>query len=206
MRFVAISDTHGYHDRVQIPDGDVLLHSGDCTNGGRLQELEDFNRFLERLPHTHKIVIAGNHDFCLERQPDAATPLLTAATYLFDSSIEIEGVKIYGSPWQPEFFDWAFNLPRGPVLARKWAEIPADTDILMTHGPPFGILDMTTRGEAVGCADLLERLGQLSVKVHLFGHIHEAYGEVVDGATRYLNASAFDHIRGRLNPAWVFDL
>lgn len=206
MRFVALSDTHGFHPRIEVPDGDVLLHAGDCTNQGRLHELEDFNRFLEGLPHTHKVVIAGNHDFCFERQPEESAQILTAATYLLDGAVEIEGIKIYGSPWQPEFFDWAFNLPRGPELARKWAAIPGDTDILMTHGPPQGILDETSAGDAVGCADLLERLADLSVKVHLFGHIHEGYGEEVRGGTRYLNASILDHIKRRLNRPWVFDL
>lgn len=206
MRLVALSDTHGYHDQIEVPDGDILIHTGDLTNRGRLEEVIDFNRFLEGLPHRHKVVIAGNHDFCFERTPQEAEVLLTACHYLRDQSLELEGWKLYGSPWQPEFFDWAFNLPRGPALAEKWAEIPQDTDILMTHGPPMGCLDRTSRGEDVGCEALAERLDQLQVKVHVFGHIHEAYGHELRGKTRTYNASILNHLERRLEKPWVIEL
>ncbi len=206
MRFVVLSDTHGFHSKLQVPDGDVLLFAGDFGQRGVEPELLSFNRFLEGLPHRHKIVIAGNHDFCFESEPERSKDLLSAATYLCDEAVEVEGHKVYGAPWQPRFCDWAFNLPRGPELAEKWALIPADTDILLTHGPPEGILDRTFDGRHVGCADLHARLRQLKVKVHLFGHIHESYGTSESDGTVFYNASIWNHFHRRLNQPWVFDL
>jgi len=89
----------------------------------------------------------------------------------------IEGVKFYGSPWQPRFFDWAFNLDRGEEIKKKWDLIPMDTDVLITHGPPYGILDLTHEGEKVGCEELMKAVLRVQPKIHIFGHIHEAYGE-----------------------------
>src|SRR6516162_4664118 len=154
-RIVCVSDTHGRHREINIPDGDVLVHAGDLTVHGYLDELREFNAWLGTLPHRHKVVIAGNHDFCLQEQRERARPLLTHAVYLEEEAAEICGLMVYGSPWQPWFGGWAFNLHRGPELAAVWAKIPAGTDVLITHGPPAGILDQTRRGDAVGCADLL---------------------------------------------------
>jgi Icc-related predicted phosphoesterase len=85
--------------------------------------------------------------------------------------------------------DWAFNLQRGPALREKWALIPEGTDVLITHGPPFGILDWTARGERVGCEDLLEAVRRVKPRLHVFGHIHEGYGEHEQDGTRFVNAS-----------------
>ncbi len=179
-KIVAISDTHALHEKMgQIPDGDILIHAGDLTNHGELSDVQSFNKWLGALPHKHKVVIAGNHDFCFEKRASQARSLITNAHYLEDQALTIMGVKIYGSPWQPWFYDWAFNLRRGPALAAVWAKIPLDTDVLVTHGPPFGILDCTVGKEQVGCADLLARIQDLpQIKCHIFGHIHEAYGAV----------------------------
>ncbi len=206
MRIVAISDTHGYHDRVSIPEGDLLIHGGDLSNSGTLIEMERFNAFLEKLPHPHKVVIAGNHDFALERQAPEAEKLLTACHYLKDRQVVVEGLKIYGSPWQPWFFDWAFNLRRGSPLAEKWAQIPNDTDILVTHGPPQGILDLTHDGRRVGCEELAKRVQEVRPQAHIFGHIHEAYGSLERYGTTFYNASLYNHFEKRYQPAWVFDL
>lgn len=186
---VCVSDTHGFHDQTDVPDGDILLHAGDLTKHGHLGDATDFNQWLGTLPHRHKIVIAGNHDFCFQREPDRARARLTNAIYLQDEAATIEGFHFYGSPWQPWFFDWAFNLERGPEIAAKWALIPDNTDILITHGPPLGFGDKTVRGEAVGCADLLDRIRVVKPKLHVCGHIHEAAGVVRDGATLFVNAS-----------------
>jgi Icc-related predicted phosphoesterase len=112
------------------------------------------------------------------------------AIYLQDEPVEIEGLKFYGSPWQPWFLDWAFNLERGESLRKVWARIPEDTDVLVTHGPPHGILDRTTRGEPVGCEDLRARVEELRTPLHLFGHIHEGYGTERRGQTLFVNASS----------------
>lgn len=189
MRVVCISDTHGLTADLQVPDGDLLLHAGDLTGGGSLAEIAAAHAFLTRLPHRHKIVIAGNHDFGFEREPAAARALMTDCIYLQDESVEIEGLRIWGSPWQPWFYDWAFNLERGPALAAKWDQIPADTDILITHGPPRGQGDVTISGESVGCDDLLAAVQRVRPRWHVFGHIHEGFGtNTVDGTT-FINAS-----------------
>ena len=190
MRIIAISDTHGLHEALAIPEGDVLVHAGDVTSHGAVEELVAFNEFLGRLPHRYKLVIAGNHDWCFEQQPELCARLLTNAIYLQDAAITIEGVKFYGSPWQPWFMDWAFNLPRGPELARRWARIPEDTDILITHGPPLGFGDRVGGEERVGCEDLLRRVREVRPKLHLFGHIHEDGGLWAEGATTFVNVTS----------------
>lgn len=189
MRIVVVSDTHFMHGRVDIPDGDVFVHCGDCLGHGALEELEALDDFLGQLPHRHKILIAGNHDWCFEREPEAARRLVGNAIYLEDEAIELDGIKFYGSPWQPWFCDWAFNLQRGEPLRKVWAKIPEDTDVLITHGPPHGVLDRTISGEPVGCEELIGRVRAVKPKLHLFGHIHEGYGhEELDG-TVFVNAS-----------------
>lgn len=189
MKFVLISDTHGLHDYLDVPDGDVLLHAGDCSKSGKHEQIEDFNRFLGELPHPHKIIIAGNHDFGFEQRPAETQALITNATYLEDEAVTINGVKIYGTPWQPEFHNWAFNLPRGAALKEKWDLIPADTDILITHGPPKNIGDRTFMGKHVGCDELTKRVKEIQPKIHLFGHIHENAGQWQMDDTLYINAS-----------------
>lgn len=185
---VAISDTHGLHRSLTIPEGDILVHAGDITRSGELETVVDFNEWLGTLPHQHKIVIAGNHDFCFERDPQRSRALLTNCIYLQDESLTVQGIKFYGSPWQPWFFDWAFNLKRGPEIREKWNLIPADTDVLITHGPPFGYGDQTARGEKVGCQDLLQVVERLKPRLHVFGHIHEGYGTSTTESTTFMNA------------------
>jgi Icc-related predicted phosphoesterase len=189
---VALSDTHGYHRDLEVPDGDLLIHAGDLTLSGRLEEVAVFNTFLSGLPHPHKVVIAGNHDWCFEREPERARALLTAATYLEDEAVRVAGLKIYGSPWQPWFLDWAFNLPRGRRIAARWALIPDDTDVLVTHGPPHGIGDETYAGHSVGCEDLLDRVRQVRPHLHVFGHIHEGRGTWRREGTVFVNASTWE--------------
>jgi Icc-related predicted phosphoesterase len=189
VTIVAISDTHGFHDELELPPGDILVHAGDFTRGGTFEELAAFNAFLQRQPHPHKVVIAGNHDWCFQRAPQQARALLSAATYLQDEAVQVCGLRFYGSPWQPWFLDWAFNLPRGEALAEKWAQIPADTEVLLTHGPPAGICDSTYDDRCTGCEDLLARVRQLRPRLHVFGHIHESRGRWEEGGTIFINAS-----------------
>jgi len=189
LRIVCLSDTHGLHSQLEVPEGDILLHGGDLTRMGQLDQLSEAADWLRSLPHRYKIVIAGNHDFCLEQQPQKAEALLAGLTYLKDQLCHCEGLKIYGSPWQPWFHDWAFNLRRGEPLRKVWAQIPTETDIVITHGPPQGILDRCYDGREVGCQDLLERLEVVRPRLHVFGHIHEAYGQRQVEGTLFVNAS-----------------
>lgn len=205
---VTISDTHGRHERVDVPDGDILIHAGDLTRGGLKTELKDFNEYLGRLPHDHKLIIAGNCDAAIEDNPDQARQILDNATYLQDDAVDIEGLTFWGSPWQPEFLNMAFNLKRGDELADKWAAIPEETDVLITHGPPRGILDETSSGDAVGDTALRDRIREVRPGLHVFGHIHEAAGvEHVDGTT-FVNtacasAGAGPRILEREDGDWV---
>ena len=188
MRLVLLSDTHGLHDHLLVPDGDVLIHAGDFTLHGDLAEVREFDNFLARMPHPHKLVIAGNHDFCFENNPDEARKLLRNALYLEDSGCEIGGYYFWGSPWQPWFMDMAFNLDSETALGKKWEAIPAATDVLITHTPPRGILDLTSLGEEVGCSALAQALQSHDLLVHVFGHIHEGYGIYRHDTTTYVNA------------------
>jgi predicted phosphohydrolase len=206
MRIVCLSDTHDLHDQLQVPDGDLLLHAGDATMRGSEAQIRAFDRWLATLPHRHKVVIAGNHDWAFERTPAAARSWLRAATYLEDSEVTVDGVRIWGSPWQPWFYDWAFNLERGPAIAAKWDRIPAGIDVLVTHGPPAGILDRTDQGDAVGCADLLAAVRRVRPKLHVFGHIHEAYGTLEQDGVRFVNASNCSVRYRPVQPPIVVDL
>lgn len=192
MKLVLISDTHGLHDDVDVPnDGDVLIHGGDITRHGRLEEVEDFADWMGIRRQRHKIVIAGNHDRCLQEDNEAARQHLTTATYLQDSGTTIDGLEFWGSPWTPQFFDWSFMLPRGEPLARKWAMIPESVDVLVTHGPPKGILDTAHLGKETGCAALRERVFEIQPRLHVFGHIHEARGRVERAGIQFVNASCY---------------
>lgn len=189
LRLVCISDTHGHHGHVALPAGDVLVHAGDFSRRGRLDEVTEFARWFVDQPHPHKIVVAGNHDFLCERDPALVRQLFAGAHYLEHEAVSVAGLAVFGSPWQPWFHDWAFNLRRGAALAAKWAEVPAGVDLLVTHTPPLGCLDRTARGEEVGCGDLAAALPRIAPRVHVFGHIHEAYGTASDAGRLSINAS-----------------
>ncbi|MFN0179911.1 MAG: metallophosphatase domain-containing protein [Gemmatimonadales bacterium] len=211
MRIVLISDTHGWHRRIgPVPDGDLIVHAGDCTKRGNVEDTRDFLEWFGALPHPRKVMIAGNHDFLFERDPARAESLIPPeVTYLRDAGTEVGGIRIWGSPWQPWFHDWAFNLERGDELAAKWRLIPGDTDLLVTHGPPHGTLDQTIDRppRSVGCEALTARLAELpGVRLHVFGHIHEAYGEERREGRHYVNASICDVRYRPVNPPIVTDL
>jgi Icc-related predicted phosphoesterase len=193
MRFVAISDTHGKH-QFDLPPGDVILHAGDVSSRGLKAEVEGFLDWFSSLDFAYKIFIAGNHDFFFENASQSEIQALIPDNliYLNDSGVEIDGIKIWGSPIQPWFYDWAFNRQRGPAIQKHWDLIPEDSDIVITHGPVFGIHDRTASGQLVGCEDLLPVIQRIAPKVHLCGHIHEAYGTKQVGETLYINASILD--------------
>jgi predicted phosphodiesterase len=234
VRFVCISDTHGrtdgQHRPIDIPDGDVLVHCGDFTQTGKLGEVRAFCEWFGRLPHRRKLLIAGNHDLTLHGETYAQTgarfghPEATSSAretcaearrligaipnceYLFDSGTSVEGVSVWGSPWQPWFHDWAFNLERGEPCREKWRLIPTGTDVLLTHGPPMGHGDLTSSQQRAGCLDLLEEVQRrIRPQYHVFGHIHEGYGATTDGTTIFLNASTCTLQYRADNPPLVFD-
>ncbi|MCU0434118.1 MAG: metallophosphatase domain-containing protein [Bacteroidia bacterium] len=208
MKFLAISDTHGQHDKLQLPPADAIIHAGDISSRGRESEVADFLRWFSKLDYKYRIFIAGNHDFFFEKNPAEKVKQFIPdnVIYLNDSGITIEGIHIWGSPISPWFYDWAFNRHRGSDIDKHWQLIPADTDILVTHGPVYGLLDKVTRGEEVGCKDLLRKVQEIKPAVHLCGHIHEAYGQINAGDTLFINASVLDEDYRMKNAPVIFEL
>jgi len=201
---VLISDTHTKHYEIDAqlkeiygnhPDA-IIVHAGDISYRGRKWEVEEFTEWYSGLPFKHKIMIAGNHDFLFEDSPEAAKDILDrigpGIIYLNDSGVELEGLKFWGSPVTPWFHDWAFNRVEEKIN-EHWDLIPVDTNILITHGPPYLTLDATKSGLRVGCPELANKIKELSdLKVHVFGHIHEADGVVEKDGVIYVNASILD--------------
>jgi Icc-related predicted phosphoesterase len=192
----------------KLPGGDILIHSGDITSLGRKDEVKRFIKWFSKQEYKYKVFIAGNHDMtfdsekllrdklahfegrdrtdydteCAEGKPEWLTDILnnldSNVFYLENSSIDIEGIKIWGSPITPSFgYGWAFNKDRGHDINEVWNTIPMDTDIVITHGPIYGYCDRTSNTNTnVGCADLYHRLHEVKPHLHFSGHIHEAYG------------------------------
>jgi Icc-related predicted phosphoesterase len=200
-RITFISDTHTKHEKLTgfLTGGDMLIHAGDLTSRGYITEIENFMKWYDNINnYDTKVFIAGNHDFGFQDENQKLRGLLTGyknIDYLEDELMMVgedydNMVKIWGSPWQPEFHNWAFNLPRGEKIKEKWDMIPVDTDILITHGPPMGKLDYVPYDNInVGCEELMMRVSEIKPKIHVFGHIHEGHGYVFDGTTHYINAA-----------------
>ena len=218
MRITLISDTHTRHGlidpKVDLPGGDLLLHAGDIMNSGyNKNDIKDFCHWFNLLEqYEHKVFIAGNHDRMFEDNPEAAKEIYSSykwINYLQDEWLEVDGIKIYGTPWQPEFYSWAFNLPKGgPGLMSKWEAIPEDTDILITHGPPQEILDASGppyNEPLLGCALLRERVDEIKPKIHVFGHIHGSYGYKFLNGTHFFNASILNEDYKYTNKPVTFD-
>jgi predicted phosphodiesterase len=202
MKITCISDTHNKHGQIPLrylAGGDMIIHSGDMTGTGTRQGVIAFLNWFSALPYTYKILIAGNHDWYFERAPiDDIEDLLSKypdVSYLNDSGIEVEGFKIWGSPVQPWFCNWAFNR-KGEVIQPHWDMIPLDTNILITHGPIYGYLDLTLEGDVTGCPRLLNKVKELNdLRLHVCGHIHEAYGRYIySDKTEFVNASVVDRL------------
>jgi predicted phosphodiesterase len=216
VRFVAISDTHEQENFLDLPEGDILLHMGDFTMNGCEGAIKRFNKWLGGLDFSHKIVIAGNHELTLDDtlctnkyaavDVEKFKSLLTECTYLEDSSIIVEGYKIWGSPHTPKCGNWAFSYQRGQEARIQWSFMENDVDILMTHGPPYGIGDRNDSGLKVGCVALRDRVKEVKPFIHVYGHIHEDRGLRVCDKTVFINACSVDHLYRPVYKPWVFDL
>ena len=218
MRIVCISDTHSLHEQMlhPLPKGDILIHAGDISNKGGEKDVTNFIHWFQNIEgYDLKIFVSGNHDFCFERVTlphhkhdyDWLRNLMSPENlsqsdvlYLQDYHVTFvteefsTPLSIYGSPWQPWFYDWAFNLPRmGQELYEKWAGIPIGADILITHGPPNGFGDLVNNwrqpNQNVGCELLRNRIEEINPILNVFGHIHEGYGVYNNGKTTFVNAS-----------------
>ena len=200
MKILFISDTHKLHRKLKnLPEADLLIHGGDVSQTGADHEVEDFIRWFSGLNYKHKVFIAGNHDFYLEElSVERIRKMLPENTYyLCNNGITIEGINIWGSPITPTHHNWAFNRDRGNAIRKYWKMIPQNTDILITHGPPSGILDNVQQKESVGCRDLYNVIRKVKPCYHLFGHIHEEYGTINIDNTTFINGSIMN---GELPP------
>lgn len=236
LKVSLISDTHGKHNQIvtsksirnskqslDLPGGDVLIHAGDFMNTGYYKtEAIDFLEWFDGIDnYDTKIFIAGNHDRMFEDNPNWALGTLTGyktIEYLQDdwAGMYYDGpngdhpediVRIYGSPWQPEFHNWAFNLPRnGEEMKARWDAIPDNIDILVTHGPAFGYLDIPDgQNIRVGCEMLRHRVDVIRPKIHVCGHIHSSWGHYFNGHTHFFNASVLDERYMYAHQPWNFE-
>ena len=212
ITIVGIADTHMSHEDVKVPPGDILVVAGDFSGHGTLQDIAVFNTWLGTLPHEHKLVVAGNHDLAAEHNCLAVRSIFTNATYLDEESATVRGIKFYGCPWTPEFFDWAFMYPRdGRMGQRIWQRVPEDTNVLITHGPPTGasisrVKDSYSRpGRECGCGLLRVRILELpNLKASFHGHIHSGHGKELVGKTTCMNVSVMDERYEVVNPGTSF--
>lgn len=200
-----ISDTHTKHEKLNgfLPGGDILICGGDISSRGNITEIEYFLKWFDNIDnYDFKVFIAGNHDFGFENDYEKLIGLLTGyknVEYLQDERMDLwddedQQLVIYGTPWQPEFFNWAFNLPRdGEELKAKWDLIPSDVDILITHGPAYGFVDQVKgKEEHLGCKLLSKRIEEVKPRIHVCGHIHSGNGITLTNDTSYFNASVLD--------------
>jgi Icc-related predicted phosphoesterase len=225
LTVVCISDTHGYHDGLKLPAGDVLIHAGDCTNDIGQYALRIFLRWLEEQPFEHKVMVAGNHDGAFEKWPDPATAMVKevapSVAYLQDSGVNIKGFNFWGSPYTPTFMDWYLMRDRGGEIKRHWDMIPDGTDVLVTHGPPHGICDLSNNinfatgkpfDDHLGCEELRKAVERVNPILHVFGHIHGSGGkwrQVLDAReirTTFINASIMDEAYIPSHKPFVYEL
>lgn len=221
---MAISDTHNRHEYVKIPECDILLHCGDYSGMGYKHEVIKFYKWLNEQPAKYKISIQGNHELYFEKNPEEMKKIALEncpGVYLLDNeSVIIEGINIYGTPWTPYFFNWAYNGARNeseaalyniPLLKPIMDKIPEDTDILLTHGPPWGILDEIVSpsgapsGRFVGCQDLYNRVKIVKPDLHFFGHIHCGYGNKRQYGIDFYNVCICDENYQPNNPITIVE-
>lgn len=220
MRIVVIGCSHGRHLNLDIPPGDALIHTGDYSRRGDRSDAIDFLKWFEKQPHPIRAFLGGNHDGHSEEHPEDFAALIEqyapSCYYLHDRTLELGGLKWHGSNYTPAFFDWWWNAERGPVIAAEWDKIPTDTQILITHGPAHGHLDLVPaeyvqngRDRHQGCHDLRRTIDERlkSLKLHAFSHLHSqgCQTEVVSGVA-YVNGAVVGEdykVRGQIQ---VIDL
>lgn len=208
LRFVAISDTHSKHPDIRLPGGDVLVHAGDISSRGTKEEIRQFLKWFDSQPFPFKVFIAGNHDFYLESatQPEIEALIPPGVVYLKDSGVVIGSTRLWGSPYTPVFFNWAFNKKRGASIRQHWDLIPMDTDVLITHGPVYGFLDTLSNDQHAGCQDLLRKVLLTKPRAHVCGHIHESWGTIQRSGIRFVNAAQVNDRYELVHSPIVFDV
>jgi Icc-related predicted phosphoesterase len=211
MKVAAISDTHG-RQNWEIPNCDVFIHAGDMTAQGSLQETAVFAVRLQKAMEcasgpAHAIIVPGNHDQCFETWPQAARELFGENVHVLqDEPLVLEGITFYGSPWTPPFMLWHF-MAEESRLAMLYRNVPASVDVLVTHGPPHGILDPGWKVPHAGSTALAQAIDGREVGHHVFGHLHGAGGRMIhNGRTTFYNVAACDEAYKLINQPRVFEV
>ena len=205
MKIVALSDTHGKHRQIEIPDGDILIYAGDFEIRNNL-DLFEMSEWLNELPHKRVVAIFGNHDFTEHSEIKYMKQMFERVNLLFNESIEIDGLKIWGSPYSPFFNNWAWMQPDN-MLKEIWDTIPLETEILVTHTMPYGILDgVLPRMQSVGSLTLKDAVKRVHPYIQIGGHLHESYGQYTDGKTDYYNVSVLDEQYQVANPVTIIEV
>lgn len=187
MKIITISDTHGCHRELNLPKGDMLLHAGDICNMGNKDDVNDFIEWFSELNFKYKIFIRGNHDWDLINNKSLVPEKLPDnIIYLNHSGCDINGIKIYGVPYLEEYPD------------STWDDIPNDTNIVITHNPPYGIHDKAPNGRLRGSENLRNKILEINPILHLFGHIHVSYGQSKIGKTAYINPSNYQALLDKI--------
>lgn len=212
MKIVLISDTHCFQNEITMPPGDIVIHAGDFTHIGAINEYTPFLEWFSNLPYKHKVLICGNH----EREIQKDYYLFKSAipeniTFLENSGAKIEGLRIWGSPWTPAFKDWGFMYYTEDEAKAIWSQIPDNIDILVTHGPAYRYLDFSTfqvharEDQNVGCKILRKAIEKIQPKLHVCGHIHGNRGTLKAGKTRMVNAAICDEAYKASNKPFIVD-
>ncbi len=203
MKLVALSDTHGLHRDLSVPSGDLLIHCGDFSERRRSErDICDFAAWLQMLPHPHKLLVPGNHDFWLEANLSRRS-IFRDAHLLLGTGVTIDGLRIWGSPVTP-LYGGAFGMSNPSDRRRHWDGIPLDIDLLVTHGPPAGVLDSDPgMSHSAGDPQLLKAVSRIKPRYHIFGHVHEAFGLANIGPTTFLNVALIDHGKVIHNPVEI---
>jgi Icc-related predicted phosphoesterase len=206
MRIVVISDTHGKHEELGVLSGDVLIHCGDMFNAfdHKVQDIASLDNWFGRQKFQRIFCVGGNHDFILQADQKVGVMKFQNAIYLQDQSYQYQDINFFGSPWIPELSGWAFYLDSN-ALQEKWSQIPAQTNVLITHTPPYGILDCNSSGKYCGCPELFKRVKQLCSRLHCFGHIHANFGVTEFNGTTFLNASTVNRRYKVIQTPHIYD-
>ena len=210
MKLLLLSDTHGQNDVLKtLPATDVLIHCGDSTRYGSRDNLREFAEIFGDCDAPVKILIAGNHDACFAKHPIEARQIVAerGITYLQDDWVAIEGIKFWGIPWTPIFLDWYF-MANEEKRIEKWGLIPDDVDVIISHGPPYGVLDQLLRGggKRVGSVEHRNRVFSIQPTLNVFGHIHETYGQTHYGEMDFINCSLLNFYYEMVNQPMVYEL
>ena len=206
MKVTIISDTHGQHEELVDLSGDVLIHCGDMEGifSSEADALSKIDSWFARQDFEHILFVGGNHDFKLEQLFKLGATPLSHATFLHDTYKVIDGFKFYGSSWVPQLGSHAFYASE-QELRQVWRKIPQDTDVLITHTPPAGRLDQSSRGLKLGCTHLAKRVKNIRPKLHCFGHVHASAGQVTEDETIFLNASSVNSGFSIAYPPYEFE-